>query len=302
MRILAALFLALSACVFYVPLDEEDAAVNPDAAIPAPDAADWPDWDTTSCATPAVCPPASPGKVSVCGRIYEVGDQNASLGNQPDIWCGGPTPSGACSLRLDFFPALPFASNPTGTPPMIAQEMRVDGCGRFYAYNLDEPELGYMAVGIDDADPNQDDRVLTWAAMPATSGGSYRIEAYTQTRELDDQWSAAAGLAEPSFGTRGALLLIFEDQNGNPVPGVTITENGTAEPQNDYYFSDTDPDTRLTIDPARATTGANGAVVKLLSSLVNHSGSGGEPSNCSWVSSLAASVQGTLYVARYGCE
>jgi len=238
--------------------------------------------------------------VSVCGRIIDVADQSAALGDRPDVWCDpdAPTASGACSVAVNVYSALPFTAGPTTTPPLDSYDAGIDGCGRFFAL-VAEPQLGYLAVAVDDAPGHADSRVLTWAAAPAAAGISVLLDVYTQTHALDAQWTSAAGLTGQSFATRGALLYLYGDPDA-PAAGVTITENGAAEPANDYYFADTDPDTRLALAPSQTSTGANGAALKINSALVNHSGVGGDCSG--WSVDLAASTPGTLCVERALCE
>ena len=106
-------------------------------------------------------------------------------------------------------------------------------------------------------------------------------------------------LSDPSFVARGALLTIFLDAEGDPVPGVTVTEGGATEPANDYHFSDTTPSSRSTVDAAMNATGPNGAALKINSALVEHSGTGG--CDTEWERALAASIPDVLFVAVRRC-
>jgi hypothetical protein len=291
--------LALTACSYYVDLPAaSDDGAPPDAGPPT-DAPAW-TWDTSSCSAAAVCPPAGTGEVSICGRVLDVGDDLATLGDQPAIWCdpAAPPAAGACSIRIQYYPALPFVGNPTDGLALEPSQAGIDGCGRFYAV-LPVPELDFLAAVVDDADGLADARVPTWAAMAAPSGSSITTDLYTQTRALDAQWSASAGIA--SFADVGAVLILFRGPDALPAPDVQITEAGEVQPANDYYFSDADAHTRQAVAPALDATGADGAALKINSMLIDHSGTGGEPAGCTWDSRLARSVMGHLYAAAFGC-
>ncbi len=267
-----------------------------------------------SCANPA------PGTVSLCGRLYDV-QTDLPIGEGLDgTRCestGGTATDGACALNIRFFPALPFASNPTGTPPLPPAEFIMTNCGYFSAASIDEPELGYMGIGVDDLPASgNDDYTLAGVALPAAAGlRRDDLIVYGVSRATDTLWSDAAGVS-PSFGTRGAYVPIFLYGEGapfstdpaEPVAGVVVTENGTNEPANTYYFEDTDPHTRAALGQVASGagpdfTGANGSAVKVLSALVNHSGTGNEPgTNCQWPSDLAASIMGVTFVQRRVAE
>jgi hypothetical protein len=298
MRILAALSLALSACTYYVELPLSDAGPEPpDASVPVPDGSSPVDsWDTTSCTTPAICPVPSPGNVAFCGRIIDVADDLAVIGDQPAIWCdpATPTATGACALQIQFYAALPFAGNPTGTPPLVPIAFGMDGCGRYYAH-VEEPMLGFMAVAVDDVAGNPDHRVLTWSAVPAPEGTIATLDVYSQTWALDAQWTSDAELAGQSFAQQGALLMLFGQA------GVQLTEDDVVEPANDYYFSDSAPGQRMQIDPLLDETGANGAALKLNSELVDHSGLGGCTTWDAELAKAGGTAAETLMVGTLTC-
>jgi hypothetical protein len=258
------------------------------------------------CAVPRPCPAASPGRVSVCGQLVDVATDQQLTAAMP--WfgvCGSgmEATDGACELAITFYDALDFAGNPTGATPLGVSELILDDCGRFTARDIQRPSLGFLGIGIDDASGAPDDHRLTGVAFPVSSGQVIpRTRAYALTNGTDDAWAAQAGLGASTFVDRGAVLTMFVDADGNAVSGVGVTSNGSQRPGDDYYFSDVDPRTRTTVAPALTSTGPNGCSLMLNSALVEHSGTGGEPTGCSWSSSLAASIAGVLFVQRTELE
>jgi hypothetical protein len=281
------------------PQDSTDAILIYPADA-GPDAVAAPDADISLCSTELPCPAASPGRVSVCGRVRDV-ETNAVL-EQPGATgepCDpdAPTADGPCSLRLAAYAALDFAGNPTGTPPLPTETYRLDTCGRFVLGNVVRPTLGgYMGIGVHDAS-GTGDRLLSGAAF-ATQSAETRTGAdvWSLRRTTDDAWQTSSGLAGESFHTRGAVLLLFR-HGDEPVSGVTAIVGGTTVPSQDYYFSDSTPDSRTTVAPGQATTGLNGSALVTGTSLVNHGGDGGEPKGCHWVDALSTSIRGVMLVA-----
>lgn len=76
---------------------------------------------------------------------------------------------------------------------------------------------------------------------------------------------------------------------------MVITAGGTTKPDDDYYFDDTDAETRLSVDPSQTSTGTNGMGLLVDSNLGQHSGTGGAPSGCEWQSELATSIPTVLF-------
>lgn len=286
--ILAAL-VALSGCVFYFPEEGDDAPPPP----PWPDAGGWavdaayiPDAGPGGpCEMPLACPMASPNRVTVCGRVLDVATENAVV---------------SPSVNITPYDALEYAGNPDGATPLQYEALSTDECGRFRMTNIVRPQLGFIALATDDP-PNADIDAYAEAvvAFPASSGDTRpRERVYAISHTTDAQWSSQAGLS-PSFVNRGALLMIFLENN-EPVAGVTVTESGQTEPANDYYFANANPWARTTIDPDLTATGANGSALKLNSSLVEHSGNDGTCEGV-WESALAASIPSVLFVSIRNC-
>jgi len=281
-----------------------DEHLGPDAiALPPPDAGPdgGPDAsiDPTDCAIDLPCPDAAPNKVSVCGRILDVADTVEVGAGVAFAECGEGDTAGGCAVDITPYDALDFAGNPNGATPLPYVSKYRDTCGRYRLVEVNRPSLGFLGLAVDDSGTD-DVYALTGNAFPVVSAEVRPDQrAWAVTHALDAQWTTDAELVGDSFVTRGAILALFADDNGDPVAGVTFTEMGNPEVDNDFYFADTDPATRLTVDPALDVTGANGSALKINSALVEHSGNGG---GCTWTSDLAAAIPGVLFVAPKYCQ
>ena len=196
-----------------------------------------------------------------------------------------------------------FAGNPAGATPIAPASLVVDDCGRFRATDLEPPSLGFAAVTVDDAMGTTDrHRLTTIAALegapdPETNRS---LRAYVTRSATDVAWSTGAGLVGPTFADRGVIVANFRYQGAGHA-GVTIIRNGMASAPDDHYFSDVDA-SRTTIDPGASATGTNGTALFLGSSLVEHSGQGGQPVGCQWPSSLAAATAGVVFFVPMDAE
>jgi hypothetical protein len=163
------------------------------------------------------------------------------------------------------------------------------------------PLLTYLGLGVDHRDDAVDDYGIGGAAMQVSDG--LRVEgvrSYAIRHTTDAAWTAAANLTGQTFVERGVILMEFHDADGNPAEGVVVTEGPSTEPLNDYYFSDTTPDTHRTIAPLQVATGPNGSALKINSGLVEHSGTGGGCTN--WSSGLATGIAGVMFYAPRECQ
>lgn len=251
----------------------------------------------TSCATNLPCPTAAMGKVTVCGRFYDLeNDTQITAGTPAFLKCSedGHAPDGPCQLDIKFYDALDFAGNPSGAVPLANEGIEIDDCGRYVARNISRPQLGFLGIGVDDAAGEADNHKLSGVAFPVSSGQVRTGQkTYVVRNAVDTDWSADVSLS-PTFAARGVFVSIFQYGN-NPVSGVTVTDSNGARPNDDYYFSDTAPLSRTTVIED-GPTGANGTALLLNSSLVEHSGTGGEPDGCQWPSDLAASIPGVYFI------
>ncbi|RMH41306.1 MAG: hypothetical protein D6689_11505, partial [Deltaproteobacteria bacterium] len=255
------------------------------------------------CATIA-CPTPDGGKVSLCGQLYDV--QTGMMIRDPDADgspCESPTADGPCSLSVQVYDPLAFAGNPTATPPLPADFISVDNCGHFVAKNVMVSFSGFMAIAVDDAGAT-DARRLTGIAFPVQVGEARKgLRAFSLASSTDQMWTTTAGEpfgSDKTFVDKGVYGVVFfhpDAATGAPVEGVTVTAGGTTRPDDDFYFSDTAPLSRSTVDPALDRTGPNGmALMVNISGLPFLSGVGGDiGDNCEWQSESAASIAGVLF-------
>jgi hypothetical protein len=285
---------ALAACggADEVTVDAILVGPPPDAAPPPPDAEPG-----HPCDMNLPCPSASTGHVTICGRLRDVATGEGIWASSPTLQrCGeGGAADGACALSITPYDALDYAGDPTGATPLSVDTLALDDCGRFILRNVDRPQLGYVAIVVDDDEGEPDARRATARVVP-TSSGEVRtgLAAYSLAAATDAAWTAQAGLDGATFADRGAALVIVRDGESAPVAGVTLSTGlgGATAP---LYFADDDPDHRATIDPTRTATGANGAA--LLRDGVEHTVAPA-PADCPWPTVLAGSIPGVLVVAE----
>jgi hypothetical protein len=257
--------------------------------------------DPGSC--PQVCNSPDPGNVTVCGQLVDI-ETNRAIGADVGAYCDpqAPTSSGACALQVVAYDALSFASNPSSSP-LPADSIQINECGEFAIHNVPAPALGYLAVAADDAkNGSLDDYALTGVAMQVSGGQRITgVRLYATTRATDAKWTSSAGdpFGGATFSERGAVFMLFHDQSGAPLPGVTATANGSPRPASTYYFSDTDPDTRAVVDPAATVTGTNGAALLVDSDLYEHNGT---LAGCNFTGALADAIPGVIFATERVCE
>ena len=249
----------------------------------------------TSPGTAFNCPTPAAGKFTVCGQITDVenGDslQAAGASGTP---CGStPSDAGPCSVQLQFYDAVAFAADPATATPVVPTHLYLDDLGRYRAEDLTPPAGGYLAITVDDAVGTGARHRRTAVVTPAVAGTSQTLRAFVTRRQTDTAWTTSAGLSGSTFADRGVIAAIFRYQ-GLGRAGVTITRNGTTASADDYYFVDAGQ--TLSAADSTGVTGASGGVLLLNSGLVQHSGSGGEPSSCQWPSRPAASIPGVVLV------
>ncbi len=201
---------------------------------------------SAACAAPPSCPPiAIPGTLSVCGRVI-------------DLATSQPIP-GDGVIQVSFFNFIDFGAGPS------LSNVEPDECGRFVAENIFGVLPGFVVMSADDDDIVDGPYVRVVSVLDSNLGQVVRANAYALLATREQTWSTSAGLPG-SFEDVGALLPIFVDVNqppvahlqGAPVSGVTIIENGTPTPANDYYFAAAGG-LRETVNPANTTTGADGS-------------------------------------------
>lgn len=252
------------------------------------------------------CETADGGKVSMCGRIHDV--ETGARIEEPDATgqpCGDPTADGPCSLRVLFYDPLAFAANPSGTAPLDADLIEINDCGHFKGINITRPFNGFMAIATDDHQINEDagdTHVRNTGISFGVEMGETRknLRAFVISEATDEAWTSSAGapFGGQSFVDKGVYGVVYRNPGpiaGDPVEEVVITAGGATKPADDYYFDDTDAETRLSVDASLTSTAANGTGLLVNSSLGQHSGTGGEPSGCEWESELATSIPTVLF-------
>lgn len=298
LRRLAPLLLLLAACEEPVTHLGEPYIVYPADAGPEVTADAR---DESLCAIPLACPPASPGRASLCGRIFDV-ETGAPVGSaEPSQVCTSTAQGGACLFQMTPYSALDFAQD-QGIPPQVYESLEIDTCGRYRLVDVVVPSLGYLGLLVDDASGAADVTRPTGVALQVISRevredfGAYAVRVTT-----DQTWTSTAGLSGDTFAERGAIFARFTHA-GAPAPDVRITEAGAVVSAEDFYFDDADPAISSSVAPGQDRTGPNGAALKILSGLSEHSGTGGEVDGCRWQAELATVVRGVVFVIHRACE
>lgn len=251
------------------------------------------------CIDDLLCAEQPPGKACIAGRLRDF-ETSGPVRDSPldDALCTAVTASGPCSLSISVTDFVAFAQNPSGTVPLALDEHVVDRCGRFRLSGFQVPGFGLVVVTIDDDGAAPDEHVLSGVLLAVGDGDRLDLRrGYAVRHDTDLGWTAGAGdpFGAQSFSVRGVFAPVFL-RGATPVQGVAITANGSVQAGDDYYFSDSDPLVRTTIDPSASSTGVDGAGLLVDSGLMNHSGMGGEPPGCEWPSVLASTVPGVVLV------
>jgi hypothetical protein len=210
-----------------------------------------------------------------------------------------PTPDGPCAIQIRPYDAIAFASNPATAPVLPTDEVVINDCGQFRIKNIQPQGAQYIGIGIENND-NVATKTLrrTGVALPYAPKAIAGFPGYAVRISTDAHWSQTAGFGTgPTFVDRGVYMGIFL-HGQTPVAGVKITRGGSTDPANDYYFSDTAPNMRFTIDPAQPATGVDGSGLMLGDNgdLTPYSGTGGETNMCKWPSDLGDQLTNIAFV------
>jgi hypothetical protein len=261
------------------------------------------------CSQDLPCTDPSASNVALCGRVYDLEDSRP-LGD------GTTTGSPAYkTIELRVYDPIAFATNPSAP---ILLKATPDACGRFAINNAPHTLTGYIALATDDITDGSgtpmfgDNHVLTGIAAPAKGGDKLDgLHAWVFRRTTDASWSAAAGLANGNtFGKIGVYIPIFLSGTPPvapfllaPTPNVMValfdmgTNMRVVHPENDFYFSDTDPLSRKAVAPAQSQTGADGTALYINQpTLGSFSGIGNAGAGACWRTDLAAAPAGAAYV------
>lgn len=237
--------------------------------------------------------------MTICGQLLDLETSLPLVTNNPQGNCDPqhPAATGPCALEAHVFDAIAFASDPQTATDLAADEVLVNECGQVRITNLVPAGAQYVAVALRNATGVTTHRV-TGLAMPVATGKAIKgVPLFALRTTTDQAWTTSAGLTGATFADRGVYVGIFLHGQA-PVPGVKLTRTGTISADDDYYFSDTSPTTRSTIEAAQAQTGANGTALMLGASgnLTQYSGTGAEATSCKWPSDLGDQIAGTAFV------
>jgi len=134
------------------------------------------DDSPTSPGTDFSCPTPAGGKITVCGQIADVeNDDSLQAAGATGAPCD-PTPSanGPCSVQINFYDAAAFAANPAAATPIAPATLYLDDRGRFRAEDLTPPAGVSLAIALDDAVGTTDRHRLTGSSRRSSSGHSIR--------------------------------------------------------------------------------------------------------------------------------
>lgn len=251
------------------------------------------------------CPQSTVGKSSYCGTLIDVAtNQTIALDGFSGAFCDSAQPAdyGPCALRLKVFEASDFMNAPSTAVALVAAEISVDECGRFRIANVPTPPSGQVVLVTESPNTSIDPLYTTTATIVVAQSAQSKnnVPVYAVPASADASWTASAGLGAPGFAERGAYLGLFTDSLV-PVAGVSLTRDGATVADDDYYFADTNPSSRLAIDPDQNETGLNGAGLVINSALTNHAGTGPSSLTCTWRSVTAQTVPGVVFVQNHTC-
>lgn len=255
-----------------------------------------------NCSIELICPTPITGKSCISGRLSDA--QNAAPIEaivSPESSCSGDAEGGPCDLTLEIHDAVSFASNPATSTPLSFGELLVDGCGRFRFSDMTPSGTGFVTLTVGDSRVFYE---LSAHTTPLVANDTVeQFNALAVRISTVQIWTDTAGepFGADTFADRGVLFSTFT-KDGNPVSAVTILRSGAPQANADYYFSDLDSNTRTTVSPGQNNSGANGAALMVDSSLVNHSGTGGETESCVWSNELAGTFAGVVSVAAFTCD
>jgi hypothetical protein len=257
-------------------------------------------WVGGGCSADIPCPSAVNGKVTLCGRLYDLETNQKLEAAAPTAQqCGsGGASDGPCELGVEVYDAINFAQNPGGAAPLNHMAVYIDDCGRYKIEGITPPSSTFMGIGVDDASGGADNHKLTGVALPAAANQTINgFTTYSETNATDTSWSTQAS-QNPGFAAEGVYVGIFLHA-GAPVAGVTLKASGSTDPTNDFYFNDASNDTRTTLDGTLDATGQNGTGLMInIAGLAQMTGTGAETSGCIWPTDQGASIPGVVFVQQ----
>jgi len=256
----------------------------------------------TGCQAQIACGTPSASKMTICGQFFNIEDNTLLRDATPtgaNCDPSNPTPTGPCSMQILAYDAIDFATNGMSATPLPNDEIVINNCGQFRIKNVNISGVNFVGIGLEDnvkATPTAPHR-LSGVALPAVAKAITNFPAYDVKNSVDQAWTSSAGLSGSTFVDRGVYMALFT-HGATPVAGVKITVAGGTDATNDYYFSDTDPASRMTVAPAATATGANGAGLMIghNMNLTNYSGTGMEPTGCMWPTDLGDQITNVAFI------
>jgi hypothetical protein len=251
-----------------------------------------------ACGMPLPCPQASGATTSICGEFYDL-ETNEKTGAQSGaaVRCdpNALASSGPCSHKLEFYDALAFSQGLSTQLTYDADDLIYDSCGRFRVTGLMAAGSNITAVGAR-GDVSRGN-VTSGIAVRVTGGGTYANQRlYTVTQATNQKWSQALG--RDNIAATGVYVSIHARlPNLTPVEDVVLTGASGGNAAN-FYFSDTDPNTRSTPNTTDNDTGANGTAILLdQPNIGTFSSSGGTlPAGCNWNTISGGNIPGVYFV------
>lgn len=250
------------------------------------------------------CTPPQPDKVSVCGRVFDFATTEP-LAN--DATAGAPP---VTDRSIALYDPMGFLFDPSTEPINGFGDVEIDACGWYFALNVPVPTAApLIAVAVDDRGLGREegDYRLTGVASVVEPGSVIWLHAFSTSNATDAAWGTPSTPGFATYGAQGVWAPIYvakdptdtqdaDPFHGQPVAGVVPTHSTVdvpVLPADDFYFSDTVPTSRVTLDGAATATGPNGTALVTNQTLEQHSGTG--PANCTWNKHDAASVVGVIF-------
>jgi hypothetical protein len=249
-----------------------------------------------SCDTPIACPVGAAGKMTICGQMFQIEDDNRLAAASPTFkQCpAAGAATGPCALELS-------AVNAQGQAVLPNAGVVIDDCGRFRVSDIDYGTAAYIALIMDDRGTRgpSGTTVTSVGVVLAAAGASFpKLDLFTAKATTISTW--ATSIDEPMLLQGGIYLDIFRpSKTANTLaPGVTITRSGVPIPNDDYYWPANDLTRAGGLDPSPTVTvtGKNGSGISLRATLGPHGGSGGIPDTCAWDPIPGGNVPFTLIV------
>jgi hypothetical protein len=246
------------------------------------------------CTGSLACPSPTGTNITLCGQLFDLETteklEAGGVGNGTGTRCEGNETSGPCALGMQFYDAIGFVMDPQNAEPLTVGLLYMDDCGRFRAENIPFPDSTFLGVGIDDI--TGDEVALSGVALAPVQGSTIQgFQAFVMSQETNADWTAQLGLSGETLEEAGAYVTIFRIGE-DPVAGVQFTNaTGGTYPNDDFYFSDTDPELRTMISDTQTETGANGTSILLnRTGLAQYTGMGGIPDSCSFPTAMGAVI------------